>query len=539
MKRILPLFGLLPLLLPARAGDLASIGGQVVNAATGEPVRKATVVVRYTDVRVAGRPMNFSTTTDQSGRFTIADLQPGACRVSAERNGFVNSEYGARKPGRSGSIVVLDQGHSTTDITVRLWPQGVITGRVVDEDGDPVRGASVVASRYRYNGPKKQLMRAGGANTNDLGEYRIFDLAPGKYYVGVDYQQQRRGPGAIDRSPNARPDDEYVTTYYPGTRDLAAAAQLDVAPGAQLRNIDLTLTKAHTVRVRGRIAGEAEGGRGFQVVLMSASGAARGTGASPNGEFEIQGVLPGSYTLVANAGRGNRANTARRALEVGSGNIDGIVLTVGPPAALTGHVRVDGQSALPAARLMVRLQPYEPGNFTFGPYPNVAVGADGSFRLEAVSADRYTVALTGLPEGYYVKSIMSANVDVLAAGLDVAGSPPPLDILVSPNAGQITGTVQNPGTQQAARGVMVVLVPQEKERHDNASFYKTVMTDASGQFTFRNLVPGGYRVYSWEDVESGSWFDPEFMQPVQGKGEAVTIREGSRESVQVTLIPAD
>jgi 5-hydroxyisourate hydrolase-like protein (transthyretin family) len=332
-----------------------------------------------------------------------------------------------------------------------------------------------------------------------------------------------------------------VTIYYPGTRDPGAAAQLDVAPGAQLRNIDVTMTKAHTVRVRGRVVGEAaEMGRGFQVVLMSAGGGPHGTGASPSGEFEIAGVVPGSYVLMANAGRGGRSTTVRRPIEVGNANIEGLVLTMTQAVSVTGRVRVDGQSTQAPGKIMVRLQPYEPGSFLFGPLPNAQVGADGSFKLDNVSADRYSVSVAGLPEGYYVKSISSANVDVLAAGLDVgASAPAPLDIVLSPNAGQVTGTVQNAAAQQPAAGVTVVLIPQERERRENASFYKTTVTDASGRFTFRSLVPGNYRLYAFEDVESGAWFDPDFMRQMEAKGEAVTVSEGSREDLQITLIPAD
>ncbi len=527
----------LPLLVPGQTVELASIRGQVVNAVTGEPIRKATVVARY----IEKRQLAVSTTTDAAGQFALEALEPGSWRLSAERNGFVASEYGARKPGRPGTMLVLAAGRNMTEVAVRLWPQGVITGRVLDEDGDPVRGASVQASRFRYNGPRKQLMTAGAANTNDLGEYRIFDLTPAKYIVTVRYRRDPPGRGTVDRTPGAQPDENYVTTYYPGTRDAAAAAQLDVTPGGQVRNIDVTLSKAHTVRVRGRLVGESpEGGRRMQVVLMSAAGGSQGAAASPNGEFEIAGVVPGSYVLMAYSGRGGRTSAVRHPIEVGNGNVEGVVLNMSQAVTLSGRVRVDGQGTLPAGRLLVRLQPYEQGSFQFGPLPNASVGADGAFKLDSTTPDRYRVMVAGVPEGYYVKSISSANLDVLAAGLDVgAAAPQPLDIVLSPNAGQITGTAQNAAAQEPARGVTVVLIPQDKERRDMANLYRATTTDAAGHFTFRSLVPGNYRVYSWEDVEYGLWFDPDFMQTMAGKGEPVTIGEGSRENVQVTVIPAD
>ncbi len=540
MGRHLVALYFIPLALGAQSGEQGSIGGQVLNAATGEPIRKVTVTLRRVDGRpgpVAASFPAYSGTTDSSGVFLLKDLAAGSYRLTAERNGFVVTEYGARAPGRPGTTLVLSQGQTMSNVVLRLTPQGVITGRVLDEDGDPVRNVSVQVQRYRYSGPRKQLMTAGAATTNDLGEYRAFDLSPGKYYVSITYHQNRRMGGTVPS------DEAYVTTYYPGTKDIAAAAQVDVLPGAQIRNIDVTLIKAHTVRVRGRIVSDAlEGPQRFQVVLMAAGGGAQGSGVDPKGDFDIPNVLPGSYVLTAFMSRAGKTYSARRPLEVGNANLEGLVLPVVPSVSVSGRIRVEGQTTTQALpNVQVRLQPFEPGSFTFGPYPAVnRLNADGSFKLDNAVVDHYAVVVSGLPDGFYVKSVRSANVDVSTSGLEISGTPPePLDILVSPNAGQVTGAVQNPNTQQPAHGVNVVLIPQEKERREQSNFYRSSLTDSSGAFTFRNLPPGDYRVFAWEDVETGAWFDPDFMKPLESKGAPVTIREGSRESVAVTLIAAE
>jgi hypothetical protein len=111
--------------------------------------------------------------------------------------------------------------------------------------------------------------------------------------------------------------------------------------------------------------------------------------------------------------------------------------------------------------------------------------------------------------------------------------------VLSSKAGQISGTVLDPRTQKAAAGMTAVLVPQEKERRDRESFYRSATTDAAGGFTFKSLPPGEYRVYCWEDAEFGAWMDPDFLKPQEGRGEAVSIQEGAREAVQINLIPTD
>jgi hypothetical protein len=225
---------------------------------------------------------------------------------------------------------------------------------------------------------------------------------------------------------------------------------------------------------------------------------------------------------------------------VGGSNIEGISLTVRGGVPVNGRMRVEGETTASIAGVRVMLQPAEAGGIVFGPFPTQPVKEDGSFQLDDVGADRYTVAVNGLPEGFYLKSVRSANLDVLADGLEIAaGSPAPLDVVLSSKAGQISGTVLDPRTQKAAAGMTAVLVPQEKERRDRESFYRSATTDAAGGFTFKSLPPGEYRVYCWEDAEFGAWMDPDFLKPQEGRGEAVSIQEGAREAVQINLIPTD
>jgi hypothetical protein len=269
-------------------------------------------------------------------------------------------------------------------------------------------------------------------------------------------------------------------------------------------------------------------------------GATRGAAVSPQGTFEFRNVAPGSYFVVAAAHSPGKSYTTRTAIQVGSSNVEGLSLTIGGGVPVTGRVRVEGETAESLAKVQVMLQPAEPGAIMFGPLPNQQVKQDGSFQLEDVGPDRYNLTVNGLPEGFYVTRIRSANLDVLAEGLDVAGgSPAPLDVVLSPKAAQVSGTVMDPKTQKAAAAITVVLIPQEKERRDRESFYRVGNTDASGQFTIKNVVPGEYRAYAWEEAEYGSWMDPDFMKLQGGHGETVSLPEGARHALQLNLIPAD
>ena len=535
----------LALLAQTKPNDSCAMSGIVSNAATGEPVRRALVALRRIDMSPGVTTIQVAHTvaTDAAGQFAMEGIAPGKYRLAAERNGFIATQYGARGPGKAGTLLTLEAGQKSSGLAIRLTPHGVISGRVLDEDGEPATGADVQVLRQQYVQGRKQMARTNGGATNDLGEYRVFGLPPGRYYVSATPRQNPMLPLA---------EDEYATTWFPRTTDATAAAPIDVSPGAQLRNIDIALARVHTVTVRGRVVSEIPppaGGEKARILNVSLSArnsygaggnANRGTGAAPDGTFEFRGVTPGSYYLVGAVMASGKTLTAKAPVQVGGVNIEGISLAIRPGVPVGGQVRVEGENAQSVANVHVLLQPAESGGLVYGPLPTQKVKGDGSFQLEDVPADHYTILVNGVPEGYYVKSARSANVDVLADGLEVAGSSPaPLDVALSPNAGQVTGTVLDPNTQKAAPMMMVVLVPQEKERRDRETFYQSATTDFSGRFTFKSVVPGEYRAYAWEEVEYGAWMDPDFIKPVESHGAAVSVSEGGRQSVQVNLISAD
>ena len=128
----------------------------------------------------------------------------------------------------------------------------------------------------------------------------------------------------------------------------------------------------------------------------------------------------------------------------------------------------------------------------------------------------------------------------MACAPDLTSGPPAtVDILVSPKAGIVSGVAQNPNTSHPPPGATIVLLPKEKERLPIFAFYHQQTTDQYGRFTFKNVAPGQYKVYAWEDVEPGAWLDPDFMKLLEAKGESITVAESDQTQVQINLITAD
>ncbi len=532
---------------PIPIDQYGSVAGMMTNSLTGEPLGKATVTLRIVDSGdrgAGGVPRSYAATSDPSGQFTFPSVAPGKFRLSAKRTGFVEMDFEAADPQYNGTIVTLNPKQNLTGVLFRLIPHGVITGKILDQDGEPMQSAQVQAMKAKYSQGRKQLLSYGEASTNDIGEFRVYGLPPGRYYLSVsprrgDFGGPGRGPRPVAAQTS---DEEYTSTYYPGTNDIATAIPVELGPGAQLRGFELTLRKKRTVHVRGRVIDTTGSDRTRMMVSLVPTGPAapgstrRAMRIDQNGNFEIQSVPPGSYTLIAAIPARQRSVSARIPLQVGSSNVENATITINPPMNVDGRIRIDGNSTLTPANIQLSLRSLEPDTMMFGgPPPGVKSGANGVFQLQNVNPDLYTLSLSGLPDGLFIKGVLVNGVDSQLTGLDLTrGSVGPIDIVLSPNAGQATGLVQNE-QQQPASNATVVLVPQEAERKRLAQFYRTASTDTSGRFSLVNLTPGSYRVYAWEVVESGAYMDPEFMRPFENRGEPLLVKESGKDEIQVKL----
>lgn len=517
--------------------DKCTIEGSVVNVVTGEAVKKVNILLRQLG---NANSTAHSAVTDAAGRFKIDDIDPGRYNMMASRTGYVMQQYGAKGPGRPGTNLTLAAGQSIKDVAFKLTPQGVITGRVVDEDGDPLAHAMVSCQRYNYNGGRKQLVPSGNASTNDLGEYRIFGLAPGRCYLNAQYQ----GQGVpLPNDAKKGYEEGYAAVYYPNSLTPEGAAPLEVTPGAQLRGIDVALAKTRAVRIRGRVISASANKRQGMVSLLPRNSGVMGMMGrnsarfmDDKGSFEIHNVVPGPYFLVAQMFDDNKPSVARQPIDVGTSNIDGVQITINPPQDLIGHLATENNADTGGATFQVYLQSKNPGPFGGG--GTGQVGPDNAFTLKNVVPDSYSVFVNGTKDNMYVKTVRFGDADVTESGVDFTQgvSAGEFTILISPAGGQIDGTVQNEKSEPAP-GATVVLIPSPDKR-DRDSLYRRAMTDQTGKFSLKGIVPGEYKLFAWEQVEFGAYQDPDFLKPYESKGESVSIKENAHESKQITVIAA-
>ena len=216
------------------APNRGSVTGIVVESKSDEPVRKAVVILR------SEQGTGIGTTTDATGKFVLQDLEPGTYTLTVSRDGYVVARKSRRK------VVVVKADETTSDLKLELLRTGTISGRILDADGDPITGASLQVLPLR---PQRTSPLGGSyATTNDRGEYRAFNIAPGDYRVSVTYTPETQHMEIRMQQPassDGRSTGEtYPTVYYPGTIDARQATVVTVEPGTELQGFDMQLMRA-------------------------------------------------------------------------------------------------------------------------------------------------------------------------------------------------------------------------------------------------------------------------------------------------------
>jgi len=491
------------------------------------------------------RDEQYGVTTDPGGHFLLQNLPLGRYRLSVEHSGYVRQEYGQDGARRSATVLTLEGGCQLLDLRFRLIRTAVVSGRVLDEDREALPGAQVQAVRYRYVGAREQLVFAAGASANDLGEFRLFGLAPGRYYLVASHR-----PGtAFDSSQvAARPSpsdlrESYPQTYFPGVSDPSQATSIEIKAGDLVEGTEFVLRPVRTVRLRGRVL-NALTGRAANGATVSLTPRERSYSFFQNeigistedgrGDFELGGVIPGSYRLNALWTSDGKTYSTSQFLDVGDKDVLDINLLAGPGIDLGGRVLIEGGAKPSLKSLCIRLQPTQITETTVA---GASVESDGTFAFHDVPADIYYLSAVGLPPDVYLKQATFAGANVLEKSLIVNKDKEVgrLEIVLSPTAGLINGQVL---TQEnlPASGSIVLLIP-DQPRRDQSWFRKRATTDPAGRFTIRGIAPGDYRLLAWSDTDSDLYEDPNFLRLCESTGEWVHIDAGGRVTANLQLPP--
>jgi protocatechuate 3,4-dioxygenase beta subunit len=461
------------------------IVGQVVDAGTSRPIAGAVVGISGNISTPGGRPLSSSRVlTTSDGRFVFRGLRAGHFSLIATKPGYVEGAYGRRRPGGPAQQVSLGEGERTGDVVIRMWRHGAISGTVVDEAGEPVIGAAVIAFTRSVTMSTRDLASRGAALTDDRGIYRFGSLQPAEYivaviavHISIPASLGQKAPSGFERSmvvpelgiavmqmsgaspalmqvgdvlyavgggmavpppPSGDRMFVYPTTYYPSATAAAQAAVLSVASGEERSGLDFQLRPVTAARVAGSISGP-EGPVTTALRLLPADAGEAGfeadgpfTVSDALGNFTFPAVPAGQYSLQARLGppgsRGDVGATALWAdvpLTVGDRDVTGVGVLLQPGFRISGRFEFEGSRERPTPQRLqqvpIAIQLAGRAMLASGPPSAVRVEGDGRFTSSGLPPGRYFVRISGSPTGWRFKAATHDGRDIADLPLDLRG----------------------------------------------------------------------------------------------------------------------
>jgi hypothetical protein len=533
---------------PPTPGDQAqelkgsgAIRGQITAAETGKPLRRAQVQLTA-EFDYLSPPRTASTSSD--GRYEFRDVPRGRYTLRVQRSGYIALTYGQRRPGEQSRPLELAADEVLDKVDFALPRMGVISGRVVDELGDPVIGVSVWALRPRYFEGRRRLVPAAGSVRTDItGHYRLLSLAPGEYVV----MGATRETWPLDTDPKQVLG--YAATYFPGTPAGESAQRIKVAAGRETPGIDLTLVPGRTSVVSGTAVGIAGLPLAGETVTLQQEigGSTSLTGApvasakvAPDGTWTFADILPGEYRVsIRTPALGRQpAQQAHRTVAVAGADVSNVALVAGAGATVRGQVVTDDGSPLPADLEKMQVRPsFDPVNraVTALPHPdNGRIRSDGSFEVTGVPRDA-VLEVAPLLDGWSLKAIEIDGRDMadLPLAIEAGATISDVRIVLTNRPAAIRGAVRD-DQLKPAEAVVLVFAEERTKWQVGSRRLRTTRPDQRGLFTFKGLPAGAYFLIALDYIEDGQWNDPEVLEELKARALRVTLADA--ESKQVDLV---
>ncbi len=540
------------------------------------------------------REAHYTKTLD-SGRFVFRNLPEGTYRLLAERGGgeYSPAAYGQRDPRGDGLPFPLAEGQALQGATIAMAASAAISGRVFDADNEPASHALVLALEPQYKNGRRTLNIAQAVESDERGEFRLFWLTPGRYYVAAKLVDTRRRSLSLWIVPPGRtglnergdapaitkrilPTGEtvegtYALVYYGGTLNPDDARPLDLLSGTTFPGADIGIGVGHVRawHIRGTVVdatGQPLANRQLRAVpvVPGPANAILSTTTATDGTFDFAGAVTGRYAVFSpTGGAGNLMMTPSGEVltgvpygsrtmgyaEVDVANADAANIRIAQRAttnAAASRVTIEGRPAGVAdadlAKLRVTLVRVAdalgmPIAAAEGPRGNSTPNNTGVFRLADPGPGDFRIVVSGLPAGGYVKSIRMGPTDVLATGLHLTSEPAgSVDIVIGTDSSALSGTALS-SLGQPMSNVVVAVVPDLLELRSRADLFRTTTTDANGRFQV-SIAPGDYKVFAWEYVPNDAWMNAEFMRPYESSGKGIRVLPGGRQETQLSVIGA-
>jgi Carboxypeptidase regulatory-like domain len=500
------------------------IAGTVVSSVDGHPLSHARI-----SLKDATDPQKLqSMFASEDGKFQFAELSAGKYLLEGAKRGFVSASYDEHD--QLSVAIVTGAGIDTETLMLRLAPEAVISGKVLDEAGEPVRRATVALYYEDHSGGVDRIHQLRSAQTDDQGAYEITSLVPGTYFLSASAKPwyavypDLEATALVDRSLNVA----YPVTYYPDVTDADGAMPIPVRGGDRVP-VDIHLIPVPALRLLFHVSDIGRNGMTHPQLQQSAfdgsmSVQSGGDHVVSPGVLEITGVPAGRYSVRTGgpgpASQMNEIDLSKDGQEVDPSSSEIL-------SSVKVSVHLPGESALPP-RLAVGLRS---GNRALAAWQ--PVNPRGEAELQQIAAGRYLVMVGGAEKSYVVTHISAEGGAVSGHTLTVtAGSSIALSLTLARGSVEVLGTVNRAGKPVA--GAMVVLVPKDPEA--NRDLFRREQSDLDGTFSLRDVFPGSYTVLAIENGWDLDWSQPNVIAAYLKGGR--TIEVGNQKGRPINLAEA-
>ena len=529
------------------AAQPASLEGTVVNQATGQALAGVHVRLITGDFSDSGADqIVYGAISDRAGHFSVANMKPGIYLVISERAGFV--AVPPAKPATPVAFVPLKPGQHLAGYKLEMTPHATISGRVVDEYGDPVQHVAVQLEPVAGGAQIDPSAGWQSNSTDDRGEFHMV-ASPGRYYLkapNFPYQHEY-APEIRTDGTSAAP---YAATYYPSAASTSAASIVQAAPGQEIAGLEIRLTRqtaaagvGSTFTISGIVTGAPDNTVASVFLQHGESPGqmyySQGGNTGPDGKFAFRGLQPGSYRLSAHYSSGKTYLLSQPVdLTLASSDQTNVQLVLAPAEEITGTLEItsDAPPAAPAEKRTVRLDPASPfdtpGNAGTTPGD---VDAKGAFRIGNVAPGRFVPVVDPLPENAYIQSVTLDNMPVPDNILDfshgVKGSH--IKITVSRDGAQVSGTVLDKDGQPLLSPLVIICLasdPNQLREMQPDNQHQAI----EGKYIIKAIRPGKYRLFAIDvltlasDAPDADPDDEEVMKTLFNSAEEIEIKPGDR-----------
>ncbi|MGA9039769.1 MAG: carboxypeptidase-like regulatory domain-containing protein [Terriglobales bacterium] len=501
------------------------IAGTAVNAISGAPLAQTRVTIYDVKNPNAMR----STVTSEDGRFEFGQLSAGKYSLQGARRGFIAAAYDQHE--QYSTAIVTGVGIDTENLALKLNPAAVLSGRVVDESGDPVRKAAVALYREDHTLGVSRVVQINGTQTDDLGAYEFARLSPGNYFVSATakpwYAVHPPSSGASDPPSEAAHslDVAYPTTYYPDATDADEAVPIPLKGGDRLP-VEIRLSPVAALHLRFHVS--ENGDQGFAMPMLQRrafdsqqNAPSDGMQMISPGVYELVGVPAGRYSVRAAGSDGQIAQTDVDLVNDGQ-ELD----TTGadPVGSIKASVQVLGQKDLPG-QLWLGLS-----DSRHSVVANQSPDTKGEVHFENIAPGKYSLLAWGSDKAYGVTRVSAQGTAISGNSLTVApGATLEISVSLATGSANVEGLATRNGKGTA--GAMVVLVPEDPEAR--RELFRRDQSDLDGTFSLRNVVPGTYTIIAIENGWDLDWSQPAVLMQYAKHGQSLKVSAQAHGSVKV------